>query len=106
MNNEDFNSYCQRWTSFWNTVIVGILLGCCVFVIPTAIWENKKHDEELKNCLTEETRTAKCQLLLFKEIKNKVKVYIVLPDAEQKTIDIDENQVDKVLEMLQQDVKL
>jgi len=106
MNNEEFQAYCMKWTKFWHTVIVGIVFGCCLFVVPVAIWENNKHNEELKKCLTEETRTSNCSLLLFNEVKNKVKVYIILPDSEQKTVDIDENQVDKVLEMLQQDVKL
>lgn len=105
MNNEEFQAYCMKWTKFWHTVIVGIVLGCCFLVVPVAIWENNKHNEELKNCLVEETRTPNCSLLLFNEVKNKTKVYIILPDTEQKTVDIDENQVDKVLEMLQQSQK-
>ena len=106
MNNEEFQAYCMKWAKFWNTVIFGLVFGCCFLVVPVSIWEHRHHDEELKNCLVEESRTPNCSLLLFNEIKNKVKVYIILPDSKQKTVDIDENQVDKVLEMLKQDVKL
>ena len=103
MNNEEFQAYCVKWTKFWHTVIVGIVLGCCFLVVPVAIWENNKHNEELKKCLTEETKSAKCQLLLFNETKNKVKVYIILPDSEQKTVDIDERNIDELLDLLQRD---
>ena len=71
MNNEEFPAYCMKWTKFWHTVIVGIVLGCCLFVVPVAIWENNKHNEELKNCLVEETRTPNCSLLLLTKLRTR-----------------------------------
>lgn len=99
MKTEEFLLYCKKWHEFWSTVLIGIILIVCLYVIPAIIYDNKKFDEMLKICLSEQEKTPECKLLLHKAERNKVSVYVVISD-DNKTVKIDGDKVDEVLKML------
>lgn len=102
---DDFLNYCKRWTGFWNTVIVGLVLGCAFLVVPAAIYDSKKQEKELENCLAQETKTDRCKLVLFKANRNKVTVYFITKGENQlnETVEVDSDRLDEVLELLKKE---